>query len=77
MLPVWEKCMMISNISNGFRATGICPFNKNAIPEHAFAPSLPTHQDENEEVDDTETAAENGKGNEHKTPEQQQEETEY
>lgn len=47
--PVWGKCMTISNICSGFRATGIYPFNKNAIPEYAFAPSLPTqrHHDQN------------------------------
>lgn len=42
--PVWGKCMTISNICNGFRATGIYPFNKNVIPECAFAPSLNTQR---------------------------------
>lgn len=42
--PVWGKCMTISNVCNGFKATGIYPFNKNVIPEYAFAPSLPTHR---------------------------------
>lgn len=35
--------MTINNICSGFRATGIYPFNKNAIPVEAFAPSLPSH----------------------------------
>lgn len=37
--PVWEKCMTVANISSGFRATGIYPYNCHAIPEEAFAPS--------------------------------------
>lgn len=41
--PVWTKTMTINNICSGFRATGIYPFNKNAIPVEAFAPSLPSH----------------------------------
>lgn len=44
---VWPKCMTITNISNGFRATGLYPYNPDAIPEEAFAPSalseLPNH----------------------------------
>ncbi|KAH9642692.1 hypothetical protein HF086_014389 [Spodoptera exigua] len=36
---VWPKCMTITNISNGFRATGLYPYNPDAIPEEAFAPS--------------------------------------
>ncbi|CAG9585537.1 unnamed protein product [Danaus chrysippus] len=31
--------MTITNISNGFRATGLYPYNPDAIPEEAFAPS--------------------------------------
>lgn len=42
--PVWEKSMTMSNICSGFRATGIYPFNKHAVPEHAFAPSLPSNR---------------------------------
>lgn len=42
--PVWGKCMTIENIVSGFRATGIWPFNKNAIPVHAYAPSLATQR---------------------------------
>lgn len=37
---VWPKCMTINNIANGFRATGLYPYNPDAIPEEAFAPSL-------------------------------------
>lgn len=36
---VWPKCMTITNISNGFRATGLYPYNPDVIPEEAFAPS--------------------------------------
>ncbi|XP_064292309.1 uncharacterized protein LOC135309819 [Plodia interpunctella] len=36
---VWPKCMTITNISNGFRATGLYPYNPDAVPEEAFAPS--------------------------------------
>ncbi|XP_046975202.1 uncharacterized protein LOC124541391 [Vanessa cardui] len=37
---VWPKCMTINNIVNGFRATELYPFNPDAIPEEAFAPSV-------------------------------------
>lgn len=36
--------MSISNIVNGFRATGICPYDKDILPIEAFAPSLPTER---------------------------------
>lgn len=39
---VWPKCMTQSNITNGFRATGLYPWDPNVIPEVAFAPSLLT-----------------------------------
>ncbi|CAG5043075.1 unnamed protein product [Parnassius apollo] len=37
---VWPKCMTHSNIVNGFAATGLFPFNPEAIPEEAYAPSV-------------------------------------
>ncbi|XP_026328035.1 uncharacterized protein LOC113236244, partial [Hyposmocoma kahamanoa] len=37
---VWPKCMTHSNIVNGFKATGLFPFNPEAIPEEAYAPSI-------------------------------------
>jgi hypothetical protein len=37
---VWPKCTTPDNILGGFRATGIFPFNADAIPEEAFAPSV-------------------------------------
>ena len=42
---VWTKCMTMANIQSGFRKCGIYPFNKDAIPEYAFAPSDVTHMD--------------------------------
>ncbi|CAG2054953.1 unnamed protein product [Timema podura] len=39
---VWSKYMTYGNIISGFRATGLYPFNPDAIPEEAFAPSLLT-----------------------------------
>lgn len=35
----WAKAATPVNVSSGFRATGIYPFNSNAIPDDAFAPS--------------------------------------
>ncbi|KAF9419659.1 hypothetical protein HW555_003937, partial [Spodoptera exigua] len=37
---VWPKCMTHSNIVNGFKATGLFPFDPQVIPEEAFAPSV-------------------------------------
>ncbi|CAB3239735.1 unnamed protein product [Arctia plantaginis] len=37
---VWPKCMTHTNIVNGFKATGLYPYNPEAIPEEAFAPSV-------------------------------------
>jgi len=37
--PVWNKTMTISNIQSGFKKCGIFPFDCDAIPDHAFAPS--------------------------------------
>ncbi|XP_045509196.1 uncharacterized protein LOC123704756 isoform X3 [Colias croceus] len=39
---VWYKCMTYNNIVNGFKATGLFPFNPEAIPEEAYAPSVLT-----------------------------------
>lgn len=36
---VWDKSVTPANIKAGFAATGIFPFNPEAIPELAFAPS--------------------------------------
>ncbi|KAJ8945036.1 hypothetical protein NQ318_019031 [Aromia moschata] len=41
---VWQQCMSISNIQNGFRSTGIYPFDPQVIPENAFGPSTLTHK---------------------------------
>ncbi|XP_072375567.1 uncharacterized protein, partial [Diabrotica undecimpunctata] len=37
---VWDKALTPSNIKSGFAATGIFPYNPDAIPEVAFAPSI-------------------------------------
>ena len=37
----WNACVKVSTIVNGFRATGICPFNPNIIKSVKYAPSLP------------------------------------
>ncbi|KAI4461312.1 hypothetical protein MML48_5g00008797 [Holotrichia oblita] len=44
--------MTPSNIKSGFRATGVYPFNSEAIPEVAFAPSSVTNQDQVREPED-------------------------
>lgn len=39
---VWFKCMTQENIINGFKATGLYPYDPHAIPEVAYAPSALT-----------------------------------
>lgn len=39
---LWAKSLIPENIISGFRATGLFPFDPNAIPEDAYAPSLLT-----------------------------------
>jgi len=39
---VWPKAATVETAQNGFRATGLFPVNRTAIPETAFAPSLNT-----------------------------------
>lgn len=48
---VWSKCMTHENIVNGFRAVGLYPFDPEAIPETALAPSTLTELLEPEESD--------------------------
>nr|XP_022911468.1 uncharacterized protein LOC111422502 [Onthophagus taurus] len=48
---VWQQRMLISNIQNGFRATGIYPFNPSVIPENAFSRSLLTHKQQETEAE--------------------------
>ena len=38
----WSTAITSANMISGFAATGIYPFNPNAIPEEAFAPSIPS-----------------------------------
>ena len=44
--PAYNKALSITNISNGFRTTGIYPFDPTAIPEIASAPSTVTFQEQ-------------------------------
>ena len=44
--PVWLRSLTMKNVVNGFKATGIYPFNKNAIAEEAYGPSIPTEKDQ-------------------------------
>ena len=37
----WDSGMTASNMMNGFRACGIYPTNRKAIPDEAYAPSMP------------------------------------
>ncbi|KAJ2940839.1 hypothetical protein O0L34_g10097 [Tuta absoluta] len=39
---VWSRCMTQSNIINGFRATGLYPYDPSVIPDQAYAPSVLT-----------------------------------
>ncbi|KAI4464238.1 hypothetical protein MML48_3g00009674 [Holotrichia oblita] len=51
---VWDKAMTPANIKSGFSATGIFPYNPDAIPEVAFASSIFTEEDFNENPDNIE-----------------------
>jgi len=42
--PVWNKCTTVEICQNAFRATGIFPINRFAIPDVAFAPSHTTER---------------------------------
>lgn len=47
---VWDKTMTPSNIKSGFSATGIYPFDKDRIPEVAYAPSSVTQRSHEENI---------------------------
>ena len=38
----WEKALSVENITSGFRACGIYPFNAGAVPQSAYGPSKTT-----------------------------------
>ena len=54
---VWARCMTASNIQNGFKGTGVYPFDPSIIPEEAYAPSTVT-QNIPEETDSGNQASE-------------------
>ncbi|XP_049840339.1 uncharacterized protein LOC126285059 [Schistocerca gregaria] len=56
---VWPKAASPVNVMAGFRATGIYPFDPEAIPDTAFAPSRPSERPDLEE--DMTIAPETGK----------------
>lgn len=44
LASAWNKSASVSNATSGFSATGIVPFNANAIPDYAFlTPSNENH----------------------------------
>lgn len=38
----WSRALTHENIINGFRATGLIPFNPDVLPDEAFAPAILT-----------------------------------
>jgi hypothetical protein len=44
--PVWMKTMTMTTLVNGFKATGLFPFDRHAIPDTAYAPSDITFQEQ-------------------------------
>lgn len=47
---VWKRTTTPANVSSGFMATGIYPFDPNAIPENVFAPPELTSREVAEET---------------------------
>lgn len=40
--PALQRAFTEKNIKKGFKATGLFPFNRNAIPDSMYAPSIVT-----------------------------------
>ena len=51
----WTSAMTCSNLKNGFKATGIYPLNKDAIPSHAYDPSLAFEKEDTQATTSTDT----------------------
>ena len=44
--PVWKEATTVEVCQNGFRATGLFPCNRDAIPDNLFSPSLTTDREQ-------------------------------
>lgn len=51
----WSKAATVENAVSAFRATGICPFNPEAIPDYAYLEAEETNKEPAHEVNDIET----------------------
>lgn len=51
----WPKCMTQTNITNGFKATGLYPLDPDIIPDDAYAPSIVTERPFPETLQDNTT----------------------
>lgn len=52
----WPKCMTQTNITNGFKATGLYPLDPDIIPDDAYAPSIVTERPFPETLQDNTTS---------------------
>lgn len=54
LTPAWNSSVTLSNLTSGFRATGIYPFDPDILPPEAFAPSYVTEAPGPDVTEDTE-----------------------